>query len=125
MPKIAVYKYLVFFIVSYDLRERYHLHVVNTKGRKTLAAKIWLDPIEVFEKGERLREVSLHLWKRNRLAESGIELPQFFVGEILNWAAAAGGAINGVIMNYDEPPIAAPADIKFEAGGSGLQRFLE
>lgn len=52
MPKIAIYKFLVFFIVSYDLNERYHLHIVNSKSRKTKAAKIWLDPTEVFEKGD-------------------------------------------------------------------------
>ena len=52
MPKIAIYKYLVFFIVSYDLRERFHLHIVKTKGRKSKAAKIWMEPVEVFENGD-------------------------------------------------------------------------
>ena len=52
MPKIAVYKYFVFFIVAYDLQERFHLHVMKTKGRKGRAAKIWLEPLEVFEKGD-------------------------------------------------------------------------
>ena len=52
MPKIALYKYLVFFIVSYDLKERFHLHIVRTKGMKSRAAKMWMDPIEIFDKGD-------------------------------------------------------------------------
>ena len=52
MPKIALYKYLSFFIVSYDLRERLHLHIIKTKGRKSRVAKIWLDPVEVFDEGD-------------------------------------------------------------------------
>ena len=60
MPKIAIYKYLIFFIVSYDLRERFHLHVVNTKGRKSRAAKIWLDPLKVFDIGD-LKKAELNL----------------------------------------------------------------
>ncbi len=52
MPKIAVYKFLSFFIVSYDLRERLHLHIMKTKGRKSRVAKIWIEPVKVFDKGE-------------------------------------------------------------------------
>lgn len=52
MPKIAFYKFLVFYIVSYDLSERLHLHISNTKSRKGKDAKIWLDNLEVFEKGD-------------------------------------------------------------------------
>jgi hypothetical protein len=52
MPKIAIYKYLVFYIVSYDLGERLHLHISNTKSRKGRDAKIWLDTFKVFEKGD-------------------------------------------------------------------------
>ena len=52
MPKIAIYKYLVFYIVSYDLGERLHLHISNTKSRKGRDGKIWLDTFEVFEKGD-------------------------------------------------------------------------
>src|ERR1035437_328035 len=69
MPKIAFYKYLMFFIVSYDLRERFHLHVVNTKGRDTLAAKIWLDPLEISEKGHLSKSelrIALNLIGKNR-----------------------------------------------------------
>ncbi len=52
MPKIAIFKYLVFYIVSYDLLERYHLHVIKSKGGHSHAAKIWLGPVEVFEQGD-------------------------------------------------------------------------
>ncbi|MEO8146614.1 MAG: DUF4160 domain-containing protein [Bacteroidia bacterium] len=51
MPKIATYKYLVFYLVSYDLSERLHLHIFNKKGSYANSAKIWLDTLEVFEKG--------------------------------------------------------------------------
>jgi hypothetical protein len=52
MPKIAVYKFLTFFIVSFDtIREPYHLHVVKEKGGRTYAAKIWLDSLEFAETG--------------------------------------------------------------------------
>ncbi|TSA51004.1 MAG: DUF4160 domain-containing protein [Sphingobacteriales bacterium] len=56
MPKIAFYKYLLFYIVSYDLNERMHLHVGNTKSRKGKDAKIWIDTAEVFSKGDLSKE---------------------------------------------------------------------
>ncbi len=56
MPKIAFYKYLLFYIVSYDLNERLHLHVGNTKSRKGTDAKIWIDTAEVFSKGDLSKE---------------------------------------------------------------------
>ncbi|MBI3500803.1 MAG: DUF4160 domain-containing protein [Bacteroidetes bacterium] len=52
MPKIALYKYLSFFIVSYDLKERLHLHIIKTKGKNSRVAKIWLEPIKVFDAGD-------------------------------------------------------------------------
>ncbi|RCR68778.1 DUF4160 domain-containing protein [Larkinella punicea] len=51
MPKLAIYKTLVFFLYAYDLSERMHVHVSNTKSRKGKSAKIWLDTLEVFEQG--------------------------------------------------------------------------
>jgi Domain of unknown function (DUF4160) len=51
MPKIAVYKNLVFFLYAYDLAERAHLHVSNNKRGRARSAKIWLDNLEIFEKG--------------------------------------------------------------------------
>lgn len=51
MPKLAVYGNLVFYIFVYDLIERMHLHVSNTKSRSGKPAKIWLDTLEVFETG--------------------------------------------------------------------------
>lgn len=81
MPKIAFYKYLMFFIVSYDLRERFHLHVVNTKGRDTLAAKIWLDPLEISEKGHLSKSelrIALKLIGKNRdeIKKKSVALPK-------------------------------------------------
>lgn len=51
MPKLAVYGNLVFYIFSYDLIERMHVHISNTKSRSGKPAKIWLDTLEVFEQG--------------------------------------------------------------------------
>ncbi|GAB3641826.1 DUF4160 domain-containing protein [Spirosoma arcticum] len=51
MPKLAVYGNLVFYIFAYDLIERMHVHVSNTKSRSGKPAKIWLDTLEVFEQG--------------------------------------------------------------------------
>jgi hypothetical protein len=52
MPKIAVYKFLTFFIFSYDaLHEPAHLHVVKEKGNRQRSAKIWLDTLEVVDRG--------------------------------------------------------------------------
>lgn len=51
MPKIAIYKNLVFFLYAYDLAERAHLHVSNSKRGRRRSAKIWLDTLEVFEGG--------------------------------------------------------------------------
>jgi len=37
MPKLAIYKNLIFYIVMFDLTERYHVHIANNKsGRKLL-----------------------------------------------------------------------------------------
>jgi hypothetical protein len=52
MPKIAIYKFLTFFIVAYDaLKEPPHLHVVKEKGNRQRSAKIWLETLKVQEKG--------------------------------------------------------------------------
>jgi hypothetical protein len=52
MPKIAVYKFLTFFIFAYDaLNEPPHLHVVKEKGNRQRSAKIWLETLVVSEKG--------------------------------------------------------------------------
>ncbi len=80
MPKIAVYKFLAFFIVSYDLKERLHLHIIKTKGRKSRVAKIWLNPIQVFDPGD-LTE------KEINLAVKLIEINQDEIkSKILNFA---------------------------------------
>ena len=52
MPKLAIYRALVFFLFSYDLSERMHVHISNTKSRKGRSAKIWLDTLEIFEQGD-------------------------------------------------------------------------
>lgn len=51
MPKLAVYKNLIFFLYAYDLAERTHLHISNNKRGHSRSAKIWLDNLEVFERG--------------------------------------------------------------------------
>ncbi len=63
MPKIAVYKFLVFYLYSYDLNERLHLHISKVKSRKGRDAKIWLDTGEVFERGD-LTAVELSLCRK-------------------------------------------------------------
>ena len=69
MPKIAVYKYLVFYIVSYDLTEQLHLHVFSKKHNRNDGAKIWIKPeIKVFYRGALSNEeinLALHLLKKN------------------------------------------------------------
>ena len=51
MPKLAVYGNLIFYIFAYDLIERMHVYVSNTKSRTGKSAKIWLDTLEIFEQG--------------------------------------------------------------------------
>ena len=52
MPKIAVYKFLTFFIYAFDaLNEPPHLHIVKEKGNRQRSAKIWLETLKVVEKG--------------------------------------------------------------------------
>jgi hypothetical protein len=52
MPKIAIYKFLTFFIYSFDvLKEQPHLHIVKEKGMRQKSAKIWLRTLEIAEKG--------------------------------------------------------------------------
>ena len=52
MPKIAIYKFLTFFIFAYDaLNEPPHLHVVKEKGNRQRSAKIWLETLVISEKG--------------------------------------------------------------------------
>ena len=56
MPKIAIYKALIFYLVSYYLSERIHLHVFSKKHNREGSAKMWLDTCEVFSKGALSRE---------------------------------------------------------------------
>ena len=52
MPKIAVYKFLTFFIFAYDtLNEPPHLHIVKEKGNRQRSAKIWLHSLKVANRG--------------------------------------------------------------------------
>ncbi|PWK26367.1 uncharacterized protein DUF4160 [Arcicella aurantiaca] len=51
MPKILLFKNLVFFFYAYDLTERLHLHIVNSRSERSRSAKIWLDTLEIFEEG--------------------------------------------------------------------------
>lgn len=52
MPKIAIYKFLTFFIFSFDaFNEPPYLHIAKEKGNRQRSAKIWLETIKVAEKG--------------------------------------------------------------------------
>ena len=52
MPKIAVYKFLTFFIFASDtLNEPPHLHIVKEKGNRQRSAKVWLKSLKVAEQG--------------------------------------------------------------------------
>lgn len=53
MPKIAVYEYLTFFAVMFDIIENEppHLHVYKTKKASRKYAKIWLNTLEFAETG--------------------------------------------------------------------------
>ena len=70
MPKIAIYKFLTFFIFAYDaLNEPPHLHVVKEKGNRQRSAKIWLESFEVTEVGtlnDRELNLAINLVKSNQ-----------------------------------------------------------
>ena len=52
MPKIAIYKFLTFYIFSFDsLHEPPHLHIAKEKGNRQRSAKVWLNTFEVAERG--------------------------------------------------------------------------
>jgi hypothetical protein len=52
MPKIAIYRFLTFYIFGYDaLNEPPHMHIAKEKGNRQRSAKIWLKTLEVAEKG--------------------------------------------------------------------------
>ena len=60
MPKIAIYKFLTFYIFGYDaLNEPPHMHIAKEKGNRQRSAKIWLKTLEVAEKGS-LTETDLN-----------------------------------------------------------------
>ena len=52
MPKIAIYKFLTFFIFAFDaINKPPHLHIAKEKGNRQRSAKIWLDTFKVADKG--------------------------------------------------------------------------
>ena len=52
MPKIAIYKFLTFYIFGFDaLNEPPHMHIAKEKGNRQRSAKIWLNTLEVAERG--------------------------------------------------------------------------
>ena len=52
MPKIAIYKFLTFYIFAFDaLKEPAHLHIAKEKGNRQRSAKIWLNTLEITERG--------------------------------------------------------------------------
>ncbi len=72
MPKIAVWKFLTFFIFAYDaLNEPPHLHIAKEKGSRQRSAKIWLESLEIAEKGslkEKELNEALRIMKENQAA---------------------------------------------------------
>lgn len=71
MPKIAIYKFLTFFIFAYDaLNEPPHLHIVKEKGNRQRSAKIWLDTFKVAKTGtlnEKELNQAISLIKKNQI----------------------------------------------------------
>jgi len=52
MPKIAIYKFLTFFIFAFDaINEPPHLNIAKEKGNRQRSAKIWLNTFKVADKG--------------------------------------------------------------------------
>jgi len=70
MPKIAIYKFLTFFIYAYDaLNEPPHLHIAKVKGSRQRSAKIWLETFKVAETGtlnEKDLNLAISLMKKNQ-----------------------------------------------------------
>jgi hypothetical protein len=70
MPKLAIYKFLTFFIFAYDaLNEPPHLHIVKEKGNRQRSAKIWLESFKVAQNGtltEKELNQALDLIKKNQ-----------------------------------------------------------
>ena len=70
MPKIAIYKFLTFFIYAHDaLYEPPHLHIVKEKGNRQRSAKIWLESFKVAQNGtltEKELNQALDLIKKNQ-----------------------------------------------------------
>jgi len=70
MPKIAIYKFLTFFIYAYDaLNEPPHLHIAKAKGSRQRSAKIWLETFKVAETGtlnEKDLNLAISLMKKNQ-----------------------------------------------------------
>ncbi len=70
MPKIAIYKFLTFFIYAFDaLNEPPHLHIVKEKGNRQRSAKIWLESFKVAQNGtltEKELNQALDLIKKNQ-----------------------------------------------------------
>lgn len=53
MGKIAKYKFLTFFVVSFDLfNEPPHVHITKEKGNFTNPAKLWLSTLEWADMGD-------------------------------------------------------------------------
>lgn len=71
VPKIAIYKFLTFFIFAYDaLNEPPHLHVVKEKGNRQRSAKIWLETFNIAETGtlnEKELNQAISLIKKNQI----------------------------------------------------------
>ena len=85
MPKILIYRNLVFIIFSVDIYEnRMHIHVVKRTIKKFIPAKFWVEPkIELAKPGDfstkELNEIQKIMEQQKELITTQLEL--FFHGK--------------------------------------------
>ena len=63
--------------------------------------------------------------QRDRAAESCVELAQGGVVQTSNVASPIRGAVNRVVMNDNQLPVRAPADVELQSRRAALQSFSE
>ena len=77
MPRLAVYKFLTFYIFAYDaINEPPHLHIAKEKGNRQRSAKIWLGNLKFVDKGS-LNQRELNLVQKLVKENQQLLLEQF------------------------------------------------
>jgi hypothetical protein len=61
----------------------------------------------------------------DRFSRSGIETSEIVAGHSGDRAAAVSRSIHRIVMDNDETSVAAPANVEFKPGRSGLKRLSE